>query len=173
MHQILIKLSHVLTRWAPREFTQETCEIWIRVLKDYSDDHIKQSFLKAVSFLSEFPSPSAIRSICAQDHLTDEQKGQDAASRIEGAIRRYGYNNPSQAESFIGPLGWTVVNQCGGWDKTCDIQENELLSLRKQWRETAVIISKNLFHTGENLPPEIPQKSNPKLSEALKIIAGP
>lgn len=172
MGRSLMRLKSVLPQWAPKEIDRDLCLIWLNVLKDYSDQQIKDAFLKAASDLTEWPAPATIKRICLGSNKTDEENGQEIASRIEGAIIKFGYNSPERAKEFVGELGWQAVLQCGGWVHVCEVKSDELPSSRKQWREVATLVSKNFFTLGANLPPALPEAKNPVLQAALKLAIG-
>lgn len=59
------------------------------------------------------------------------------APRIVQAIKRFGWPNPTQAEEFIGPEGWIVVQQRGGWKKVCEtMMEDQEAIFIAQARDT-------------------------------------
>lgn len=168
----LTRLKMVLTQWAPKEIDRDLCLIWLNVLKDFSDQQIKDAFLKAATELTDWPAPATIKRLCQGCNKTDEEIGQEIASRIEGAIYKFGYSSADKAKEFIGELGWKVVLQCGGWVTICEVETDQLPSSRKQWRELAAIVSKNYYTSGDNLPPGLPEKKNPVLAAALKLAIG-
>jgi hypothetical protein len=168
----LTRLKMVLTQWAPKEIDRDLCLIWLNVLKDFTDQQIKDAFLKAATELTEWPAPATIKRLCQGCNKTDEENGQEIASRIEGAIIKYGYSSIDKARQFIGELGWHVVTQCGGWVSVCEVETDQLPSSRKQWRDLATIVSKNFFTNGDNLPPGLPERRNPVLAAALKLAIG-
>lgn len=180
----LTRLKMVLTQWAPKEIDRDLCLIWLNVLKDYSDQQIRDAFLKAATELTEWPAPATIKRLCQGCNKTDEENGQEIASRIEGAICSVGSNRyavcPEETESHrqkllarVGEMGLEVIRQCGGWNHVCGMNSySELVSARKQWREIATIVSKNYFTNGGNLPPALPEKKNPVLQAALKLAIG-
>lgn len=172
MGRSLTRLKSVLTQWAPKEIDRDLCMIWLNVLKDFTDQQIRDAFLKAATDLTEWPAPATIKRLCLGCNKSDEEIGQDIASRIEGAIYKFGYTSPERAKEYIGDLGWHVVEQFGGWPRICEIETDQLPSSRKQWRELAAIVAKNFYTKGDNLPPSLPEKKNPILAAALRIALG-
>ncbi len=68
-------------------------------------------------------------------------------SRIETAIRRFGYTEPEEAKEYIGELGWQIVQFRGGWNYLCQHLGTNLLpggTFHAQARETVkALIEKN------------------------------
>lgn len=184
MGRTLIRLRSVLPQWAPKEIDRDLVNVWINVLKDYSDNEIRSAFLRASETLTSWPVPATIKRLCEGCNKTDDENGQEIASRIEGAVGKLGYcyeSDPDRIKaaedrlrSIIGDMGMEVVKLVGGWNKICRSLDDEsaLVSARKQWRELATSVSKNFFTKGENLPPALPEKKNPVLQEALRIAIG-
>lgn len=67
-----------------------------------------------------FPLPAQIREIVNPgEFIAVESQAREIAGRICGAIPKFGYNNSRAAMEFIGPEGWAVVQNQGGWDYLC------------------------------------------------------
>lgn len=87
---------------------------------------------------TRFPLPATIRDRIAPAP-TEENDAAEAAARIAGAARRFGYTNPERAREFIGELGWRVVQLDGGWQNVCEtLTEDNLGTFRAQWRQLAL-----------------------------------
>lgn len=68
-----------------------------------------------------FPLPAQIREvILPQDYISAEQKAAEIAGRICGAVPKFGWCNGKDAEAFIGPIGWQIVQRQGGWTHLCE-----------------------------------------------------
>lgn len=184
MGRSLTRLKSTLTMWAPKEVDRDLCVIWLNVLKDFTDQQIRDAFLKAASDLTEWPAPATVKRLILGSNKTDEEIGQEVASRIEGAIVKIGFFYDSDYERIklrekslvaeIGEIGFEVVRQCGGWNHICTIETEQLISMRKQWRDIATIVAKNFFTSGTNLPTGLPsnEKKNTVLSAAIKLALG-
>lgn len=157
MGAMLTHLKSICTVWAPKEITKEIATTWCNILGDFSDEQVIKAFQDIVKTEEQWPSPAKIRRICLGSRLNDNEIGEDISSRIEGAIRKYGYSMPNEAEKYIGQIGWEVVQQVGGWAIICDLEDDQLLSARKQWRDVGTIISKRLHHDLHNQPPMLPE----------------
>lgn len=69
----------------------------------------------------QFPLPAQIREIInPQDYIAPEALAKEIAARVVGAVSRFGWNNPKDAEAFIGPDGWAAVQRSGGWANLCE-----------------------------------------------------
>lgn len=187
MGRALTAMKSTLTQWAPKEITPEICNAWLMVLADYSDAQISAAFRTALSELTEFPAPATIKRLCQGSNRTDEEIGQEVASRIEGALSRVGsyviesepdrrQAKTSELHGIVGDIGMEVIRMTGGWEKLCAMETKELIAYRKQWRELATVVSKNFFSSGANLPPALPssgeRQQHPALQAALKLAVG-
>lgn len=65
-----------------------------------------------------FPRPGVIRGMI-QPEVNHDAKAREIAGRIPAAIVKFGYSNPAEAQSFIGEVGWDVVQSSGGWSYLC------------------------------------------------------
>lgn len=70
---------------------------------------------------SRFPLPAKIREIiCPQNYISHEAQAAEIAARIVGSVSKFGWSNAKDAEQFIGPAGWSVVQRQGGWSYICE-----------------------------------------------------
>lgn len=68
-----------------------------------------------------FPLPAQIRELVApHEFVSVETQAREIASRIVGAIPKYGWANAKEAQMFIGPDGWELVKRSGGWQHLCE-----------------------------------------------------
>lgn len=86
-----------------------------------------------------FPLPAQVREIVNPgEFISNEVKAREIAGRIVGAISQFGWNNATEAQVYIGPVGWAIVQRHGGWSHLCEntgvtIQPTTLLAqLRDQ-----------------------------------------
>jgi len=145
MQGMLMVLKQVLPKWAPPELTKGLIGFWAATLEKYSDEQIKAAFRTAGETLTEWPTVTVIARLCEGTIETDEQIGQEICSKIETAIKRFGYSCYADAMNFVGPIGQQVVRLCGGWDAVCQCSNDELPSLRKQWRTLATIQARRYY----------------------------
>lgn len=68
-----------------------------------------------------FPLPAQIRELVnPEQFVAIESRAREIAARICAAVPKYGWNNPKDAEAFIGPEGWSIVQRQGGWSYICE-----------------------------------------------------
>ena len=65
------------------------------------------------------PLPAQIREII-QPEIDSDSLAKEIASRITGAISKFGWSNSGSAREFIGEDGWAVVERSGGWMYLCE-----------------------------------------------------
>jgi hypothetical protein len=67
-----------------------------------------------------FPLPSQIRELVnPEEFVSVEAQAREIASRIVGAVTKFGWNNAKEAQVYIGPVGWNAVSRQGGWMNLC------------------------------------------------------
>lgn len=64
------------------------------------------------------PLPAQIREII-EPQVDDDTLAREAASRIVAAVPKFGYMQGQAAKSYVGELGWRVVDRYGGWQTVC------------------------------------------------------
>lgn len=67
---------------------------------------------------TSFPLPAQIRGMVCPE-LDAESASRELAARISGAITKFGWCNAKEAQIYIGPVGWGVVETYGGWSHLC------------------------------------------------------
>jgi len=171
---ILRTTKEVLPQWSPPEITRSLANVFVQVLADHTDDEIQKAFGLAVGTLTEWPAPATIKRLCLGTDQNDEELAADIAGRIWGAIVDCGRPNAIAAQKRIGELGWEVVKQNGGWFSICEgATFKNQPSLMKQWRETAMSLSKRFHNRGYDLPPALPfGDRSDALKRALSIARG-
>ena len=68
-----------------------------------------------------FPMPAQLIAIIKPEIETRsiEDEASMLANKIWGAISKYGYSNPEQAQNYLGTVGWEAVTLQGGWISIC------------------------------------------------------
>lgn len=134
---------------------------------------------------AKFPSIAAIRRAATGERLPSEAKYSDdgeareAASRIIGAVSKYGavigidegaYEKIQTVRTFIGELGWTVVEERGGWNCICGMLTNQnMATVEAQFRELAKSKLERARRGLELTPPALPSRT--PVSDGLKPIS--
>lgn len=106
---------------------------------------------------SRMPFPAEIREIIAPSENPQEE-AREAASRIIGAVPKFGWCNPQEARDHIGELGWQVVEMQGGWTAVCEgMNARQTPNLQAQYRDLAESIyrksQRGIFGAPPSLPP--------------------
>ena len=171
----VVQLATVLPKYAPDFKNKDVIKGYYGALQDLDPTKLADACDLASKTLDEFPSIRKLLELSEGNILDEEEIAQDIASKIENAIRLYGWPSPGRAREYIGELGWEVVNQSNGWNEICDLNYDALPSARKRWRELAVNLYKNHRAFGEDkrlaIPSKIPEKSI-ALQRALNLIDG-
>lgn len=68
-----------------------------------------------------FPLPAQIRELVnPEEFVSVEARAREVAGRVVGAVSMFGWCNSRDAEAYIGPEGWIVVQRQGGWSYICE-----------------------------------------------------
>ncbi len=115
-------------------------ELWIGLAQMYGKDISKPSMsimLNAISDLDSravekvlnewaktsklgrHPFPAEIREKI-NPQLNSKDLARDTSMRVVQAVQKFGYTQPEEAETFIGPAGWVAVKRWGGWKYICE-----------------------------------------------------
>lgn len=71
------------------------------------------------SKLNRMPVPAEIIAKVRGEPASREALGREIASRIVGAVSKFGWPNGKEAREFIGEDGWVLVERSGGWSELC------------------------------------------------------
>lgn len=66
----------------------------------------------------QMPLPAQIRDMI-EPQETPEAAARDLASKISGAIVKFGHPKENLARNYIGEKGWAIVQRWGGWSYLC------------------------------------------------------
>jgi len=169
-NHLIIGLAKALPKWAPDFKDGGTLGIWHAKLSHYSSRDLKGYFATLISTANEFPSlAKMLNDMRTQSTLTHADSAEEVAALIESAIRKYGAPNWDMAQPYLGEIGCAVIEKTGGWEQTCNIQEKDLTSMRRQWRELARITSLKAAEGTLDQAPRLPKGNEP--SNLIKQLA--
>lgn len=120
-----------------------------------------------------WPRASKIREII-NPKQSKESMSNEAASRIREAITKFGWCNIEQAKTFVGELGWAVVQRSGGWQYVCENHGLELnpTTFHAQSRDLAKSMAESAELGIFNQPIGIPErKSIFDSNDLMKVIS--
>lgn len=148
----------ILAQFCNQSISKEMLNFYDSVLSVYGYDKAVGAIDKIITMRRGrdfFPSPADIAKVI-QPQLDPDDEAREAASRIIGAISKYGQYNPGAAKEYIGELGWAVVNRFGGWMNICimDIEESTT-TMQAQFRDLAKSIYRRAelgIYTAPKLP---------------------
>jgi len=106
-----------------------------------------------------FPSIEDILNIVAPELtaiVSPEDEAVDAATRIIGAIQKYGHVDADRSRGYIGELGWQVVERNGGWNSVCEtLTYANMRTTQAQYRDEAASIGRRSAARLDG-PPKLP-----------------
>ncbi len=132
-----VTLIVAVPTFAPDPKDKIKAAIWYEHLKDIPFEKFNEAVSQAIKSLMQFPSIAWLRRAAGGSVLGPEAIGEDVQRKIVAAISKWGYTNSSRAEYDIGPLGWAVVGELGGWGRVCDVNDDGLPSFCKRVRDAA------------------------------------
>lgn len=111
-----------------------------------------------------FPLPAQIREIVAPE-ADPEAEARAILDRIITAINKFGWPQGEAAKAYVGPIGWRIVENNGGWMKLCESNFIHNPGLLAQARNRA----EDLIKYGDSFRSDSPQIESKKF-EALKVF---
>jgi hypothetical protein len=163
-----LKRLAVLADLCSKDLSPDLIRLYDHLLaKDYSYDQLCVAIEQIILDRKDrdpFPSPRTVLDKL-RPPVDDDALAIEAASRVIGAISKFGYCNPSEACEYIGELGWAIVDREGGWVALCEkVESRQLPALRAQWRDLAKSIllrARDADNTPPGLPAGTPKPSLP------------
>jgi hypothetical protein len=119
-----IKRAIVMTaEYYGRQLSETVLEMYAEDLADLPADRVCVGYqqYRRNPTNKTFPLPAQIRELVAPEQFVAvETQAREIAARIMGAIPKFGWANPKEAQVFIGPEGWACVSRAGGWRYLCE-----------------------------------------------------
>lgn len=125
---------------------------------------LKQLLLSA----RHFPTVQEIRDAMGMRELTPQQEGREVAARLWSAVCKFSSQvndkKMPEIETYVGPVGWAVVQQLGGWNSFVDgASAADQGIVMAQWREHAAVVKIRVEHN-RALALGMRNQENPMLS---------
>lgn len=117
-------------------------ELWFEELKQYTIEKIEQSIKKIIRTrtLSTYPKVSEI---IREIEGSSEDKSLTAWLKVKESIARVG---AYQSVQFDDPVIHSVINDLGGWPKVCEVLEDDLKWMQKDFERIYQLCSKQQNH---------------------------
>jgi hypothetical protein len=116
-----------------------------------------------------FPIPAALIAIInpVNSELDD---GRDVASKVIGAISKFGSHRALDAKNYIGEIGWECVKRMGGWQNLCsELSDDNKGIFNAQIRDLAMTLKKKSVNgtiaTPQDFPNMLPDGSVKQLMQ--------
>jgi hypothetical protein len=103
-----IKIDDQVLRMYAEDVSDLPFDLVLKALGDYRRDPKNR----------QMPLPAQIRDMI-EPQETPEAAARDLASKISGAIVKFGHPNENLARNYIGEKGWAIVQRWGGWSYLC------------------------------------------------------
>lgn len=131
-------LKAIVPMGAP-EFDSHQLSAWYMAFQQFDAQKLFALFPQLSATCERFPSIKQILDLLDPKPDADAE-ARGIADRIYGAMSRWGSLRSKQdaIRDHIGPVGWRVVQECGGWLALCEICTlDNAATLKAQWRESA------------------------------------
>lgn len=90
------------------------------------------------------PLPSQIRALI-QEPVDNHTLALNTVSRIIECLSKIGPYNQTAVQEYVGPIGWRIIENEGGWNSLCESVNYENIGIyRAQWKQLAEV-----FHAKE------------------------
>jgi hypothetical protein len=172
MKSEIIKLVFTLGEYYDKRLTPEQLEMYSQDLSVLSPEELRDAILKyrADGRNDRFPLPAKLISIIRPVE-TELDLGNDVASRIIGAVSRFGSYRGAEARAYIGEIGWECVKRFGGWVTICsELTDDTKTSIFAQLRGLAQTVAKKGANGTLEVAPDFKKEIGTEQVRAL--IAG-
>ena len=126
---LIFELLTVLADMYRKDMSEGEFKVWGMVLDRYEHEEISQAFSLYLAQESRFPTPADIVSRINGDA---EGKALDALIKVEKAMELHG---SYRTVIFDDPIIHFVIDELGGWIKSCRVSEGEFTWWKKDFRE--------------------------------------
>lgn len=105
--------------------------------------------------------------------ILDSDSAVEVAGRILSAITKFGWSNGADAPSWIGEVGWAVVERNGGWKNLCEtVKEKDIPTWRAQLRDQAGAVLRRHKAGVLHQSPKFDEVAGPKSIASLTAVVG-
>jgi hypothetical protein len=169
MKQEQVALYGQLAMIYGKQLTPQALVLMVDALNDLPGNAVLEVMRSWVKKQKHFPMPSDIRE--ALSPSTDAaDDGRDIASRVIGAVSKFGSYQSTGAREYIGEIGWECVKRFGGWVTICsELTEENKGILNAQIRDLAMTLKKKALNGTLNEPQNFPTAIT--TNEATRLIA--
>ena len=137
----LVKNLRILAALAKFELTPDLVDLYLDELTPCGLNEaagVLRRFATKTNPKTGMPTIDALKAELGALEATDDTLARDAASRAVAAIVKHGWNNPKDAEAYMGELAWFTVQKMGGWVPFCGLSDHEGLGfIESRVREMA------------------------------------
>lgn len=113
-------LALIADTYSQSRLSEDAVKLYFKVLSDYSLDEVSQAMMEHLKRSPYMPKPADIIRILEG---TAEDRASEAWYCVLKAIQQYGYYESVQ---FDNPAIHYAIERMGGWQKLCQLTEEEL-----------------------------------------------
>jgi hypothetical protein len=172
----LAEMLFIRAEIAGRTLSKGAVQLMIEDLADLPFEAVARVLRDWGKVSAEFPHPAKVREKL-KPQTDDSDDGRDIASRVIGAVGRFGSYQPEAARVAIGEIGWECVNRMGGWRTLCaELTEQTKGIMFAQLRDLAVTLKKKSMNgtiaSPQNFPGMLPSGETRGIAPTVTKLIG-
>ncbi len=168
----VLQMLVILGEQTKEQLSQERLAYMVAELLPHGAEKVAHALRGMLRTARRFPTVAEVEESLGISEASDESRAAEAASRIEGAMVKFGsmgaMDKFKRQREWMGVLAWAVVDRCGGWQHLCDSTENDdLPTLKAQWRNLALALCGSAKRGTLDQGPSLPEGQTHPAIEAL------
>lgn len=151
-----------------KQLTPQALIMMVDALEDLPARAVLDVMTGWVKKQKHFPMPSDIReALTPSTDIADD--GRDIASKVIGAVSKFGSYRSTEAREWIGQIGWECVQRMGGWSTICaELTDENKGIFFAQIRDLSMTLKKKAINGTLNQPQNFPDQIG--TGEVRKLI---
>ena len=166
MKNDVMKLFSLMFAFYQKEVQTQVLAMYAHDLREFSYEEIERAFeIYRDDPANKFPPmPAALKKIL-RPQIDPHSIANDVASKVHGAVSKFGWNQPQAARAHIGEIGWEVVREYGGWEYICQHLglALDIGTFRAQVRETVKARVTISYQAAPAVHPALTSNPTPRL----------
>jgi hypothetical protein len=115
-----------------REFSEAAAHLLVEDLSVYPEKDVLAALTRCRRELRYFPTPAEIISRIPGQSVDPKSEAQLITGKIIKCITYFGPYKAREARAEVGEVGWEAIQQIGGFDLLCQMQDREFPATRAQ-----------------------------------------
>lgn len=141
--KLLLVYSSIAPRGAPDFHNFTVLKYWYSRLHKSDIPTLKKAIETWIDTRGYFPSIADLLRAIGQSLPIDDDYASQMATRIIGAVTKFGYTSTDDARQSLDEIAWSVIMDHGGWVMLCELLTNDNMATMKAQLRDAI---KGRFH---------------------------